>query len=215
MSYCPARMAPAASISAAPPLAQPASTSTIGMPVSAERAEHLVARGDAAVGGAAERGLERAGCPPRRAPRAPRATPMSVTAVSVEAAERVEADAGDRRRRIGSRRRRERVGDDVGAVVVGVQDVGDEVHRLSERRDCAGSASVSRVMTRSPSSTQLDDAEAERHGAVVARRRGGDRGPAPRASRRPDSCDAPRRRRAPEYGHAGRRGKWNWPLVGE
>src|SRR5436190_22167819 len=34
-SYCPARIAPAASCSAAPPLAQPASTSTIGMPVRA------------------------------------------------------------------------------------------------------------------------------------------------------------------------------------
>ena len=34
-SYWPARIAPAASCSAAPPLAQPASTSTIGMPVRA------------------------------------------------------------------------------------------------------------------------------------------------------------------------------------
>ncbi len=34
-SYCPARIAPAASWSAAPPLAQPASTSTIGIPVRA------------------------------------------------------------------------------------------------------------------------------------------------------------------------------------
>ena len=34
-SYCPARIAPAASWSAAPPLAQPASMSTIGMPVRA------------------------------------------------------------------------------------------------------------------------------------------------------------------------------------
>ncbi len=34
-SYWPARIAPAASCSAAPPLAHPASMSTIGMPVSA------------------------------------------------------------------------------------------------------------------------------------------------------------------------------------
>jgi len=33
VSYWPARMAPAASISAAPPLAHPASTLTIGIPV--------------------------------------------------------------------------------------------------------------------------------------------------------------------------------------
>ena len=33
VSYCPAAMAPEASMRAAPPLAQPASTSTIGIPV--------------------------------------------------------------------------------------------------------------------------------------------------------------------------------------
>ena len=37
VSYTPARMAEAASIRAAPPLAQPASTSTMGMPVDARR----------------------------------------------------------------------------------------------------------------------------------------------------------------------------------
>ena len=41
VSYCPARMAAAASMSAAPPLAQPASTSTMGMPVMPSRLSTL------------------------------------------------------------------------------------------------------------------------------------------------------------------------------
>ena len=41
VSYCPARMAAAASMSAAPPLAQPASTSTMGMPVMPRRLSTL------------------------------------------------------------------------------------------------------------------------------------------------------------------------------
>ncbi len=41
VSYWPARMAPAASMRAAPPLAQPASTSTIGMPVMPSRLRTL------------------------------------------------------------------------------------------------------------------------------------------------------------------------------
>ena len=41
VSYWPARMAPAASMRAAPPLAQPASTSTIGMPVMPRRLSTL------------------------------------------------------------------------------------------------------------------------------------------------------------------------------
>ena len=41
VSYCPARMAAAASMRAAPPLAQPASTSTIGMPVIPRRLSTL------------------------------------------------------------------------------------------------------------------------------------------------------------------------------
>ncbi len=41
VSYWPARMAAAASIRAAPPLAQPASTSTIGMPVMPSRLSTL------------------------------------------------------------------------------------------------------------------------------------------------------------------------------
>ena len=95
-SYCPARIAPAASCSAAPPLAQPASTSTIGMPVQRERAEHLVARRDAAVRGAAERGLERrvAGLGERGAHRVHAHVGGGH---AVEAPERMDADAGDRR----------------------------------------------------------------------------------------------------------------------
>ena len=58
VSYWPARIAPAASMSAAAPLAQPASTSTIGMPVRPNALEDLVARRDTRVGGAAERGVE-------------------------------------------------------------------------------------------------------------------------------------------------------------
>ncbi len=57
-SCWPARIEPAASWSAAAPLAQPASMSTIGIPVQRERAEHLVAGRDPGVRGAAERGLE-------------------------------------------------------------------------------------------------------------------------------------------------------------
>ena len=41
VSYWPARMAPAASMRAAPPLAQPASTSTMGMPVMPRRLSTL------------------------------------------------------------------------------------------------------------------------------------------------------------------------------
>ena len=44
---------------------------------------------------------------------------------------------------------------------------------------------------------QLDDAEAERHRAGVAGRRGGDRGPQPKRRRRSTSVDASRRRRRP------------------
>ena len=65
-----------------------------------ERAEHLVAGGDAAVRGAAERGLERAGCRPRPSAARTACTPMSVTVRSVEPAERMDADAGDLDRRV-------------------------------------------------------------------------------------------------------------------
>ena len=41
VSYCPALMAPAANMRAAPPLAQPASTSTMGMPVMPRRLSTL------------------------------------------------------------------------------------------------------------------------------------------------------------------------------
>ena len=68
-SYWPARMAAAPSTARRAPDAQPASMSTIGPPVRPSCAEHAVAGGHAAVGGAAERGLE-GRCPvrPRRAP---------------------------------------------------------------------------------------------------------------------------------------------------
>ena len=98
-SYWPARIAPAASINAAPPLAHPASTSTIGMPGACDRAQHLVPRGDAGVRGAAERGLERR-VPCFRECARTAVTPMSVTLTVVEPPERMHA----RRRR--SRRMR-------------------------------------------------------------------------------------------------------------
>ena len=131
-SYWPARIAPAASWSAAAPLAHPASMSTIGMPVSASVAEHLVAGGDPGVRGAAERGLEvaapDAGLGERRAHRGD--AHVGDGAV-LEPAERMDADAGDLDR--DPRSRRELPGLDRGAVVVGVQRHDPQVHRETVR----------------------------------------------------------------------------------
>ena len=60
VSYCPARMAPAASMRAAPAAGAAGLDVDDGHARHAEAAEDLVARGHPAVGGAAERGLEAA-----------------------------------------------------------------------------------------------------------------------------------------------------------
>ena len=93
-SYWPARIAPAASCSAAPPLAQPGLDVDDRHAGARERAEHLVAGRDAAVRGAAERGLERriAGLGERGAHRVHAHVGVRR---AVEAAERMDADAGD------------------------------------------------------------------------------------------------------------------------
>jgi hypothetical protein len=80
-SYCPARIAPAASCSAAPPLAQPASTSTIGTPVSASAPSTLWP--DATPEYAVPQNAAWNGGPPASASAARTAcTPISVTDVS-------------------------------------------------------------------------------------------------------------------------------------
>ena len=93
-SYCPARIAPAASCSAAPPLAQPASTSTIGMPVRASAPSTLWP--DATPPYAVPQNAAWNGGSPASASAARTAcTPMSVFVSAVEPSERMDADAGD------------------------------------------------------------------------------------------------------------------------
>ena len=116
-SYCPAGSTPAAIWSTAPPLAQPASTSTIGTPVHRERTQHLVTRRHAAVRSPAECGLER-----RIARLGEHGTHRVHTHVGVRDAGGGPTDGCRRRRRLHERPRdgsvRERVG--------------DELHRLTE-----------------------------------------------------------------------------------
>ena len=131
-SYWPARIAPAASCK------RGAAARAAGLDVDdrhageRQRAEHLVARRDAAVRGAAERGLE------LRVARfgergAHRVHAHLGRGVAFEPAERMQPDAGlcerPRHHPVGKRRR-------------------DERHRLAERRARAGSVSHSRVMIR-------------------------------------------------------------------
>ena len=115
-SYWPARIAPAASCSAAPPLAQPASTSTIGTPVSASAPSTLWpdatppyavpqnAAWNGGIAGLGERGAHRVHAHVGRR-------------LALEAAERMDA-----RCRLCERPRHHSVG----------QLVGDERHRLAE-----------------------------------------------------------------------------------
>ena len=93
-SYWPARIAPAASCSAAPPLAQPGFDVDDRHAGARERAEHLVSRRDAAVRGAAERGVERgvAGFGERGAHRVHAHVGVGD---AVEPSERMDPDAGD------------------------------------------------------------------------------------------------------------------------
>ena len=92
-SYWPARIAPAASCRAAPPLAQPASMSTMGTPVSASAPSTLWPDSDAAVRGSAERGLE-LGVPRLRERGAYRVHAHVGCGLALEAAEGMNAGAG-------------------------------------------------------------------------------------------------------------------------
>ena len=173
-SCWPAAIAAAPSASAAPPLAQPASTLTIGTPVRPSAVEHLVTGGDAACRRCRRTrpGSRRARRPPRRARRAPRRWPSCVDVVVGEAAERMDADAGDvdgRLTRLALRSRREGEAQDLVAGVVGEQRRDLEPHGRPAR-------SRSRRVSVEPGDDaqplrQLDDAEAVRHRAAIAGRR--------------------------------------------
>ena len=83
-------------MSAAPPLAQPASTSTMGMPVMPSRLSTLWPGRHPAVGRAAEGGLEPALADAGLAQRGPHGDHAHVGGRdAVEAPEGVQADAGD------------------------------------------------------------------------------------------------------------------------
>ena len=119
-SYCPARIAPAASCSAAPPLAQPASMSTIGTPVSASAPSTLWP--DATPPYAVPQNAAWNGGLPASASAARTAcTPISVFVTPSKRPNGMDADARDRYANA-------HVTDSVR------QLVGDERHRLPERQ---------------------------------------------------------------------------------
>ena len=94
-SYWPARIAPAASCSAAPPLAQPGLDVDDRHAGARERAEHLVARRDARRTRCRRTRPGTRGLPASASAARTACTPMSVFGDAVEAAERMDADAGD------------------------------------------------------------------------------------------------------------------------
>src|SRR5262245_23475287 len=198
VSYWPARIAPAAMPSAAPPLAQPASTSTIGIPVRASAPSTLwpdatppyAVPQNAAwnCGSPASASAARTACTPisvlvfpSKRPNGWIPTPAISTVLMAPSAPghaafgaRAFASSARLCSRAGpGRRRRERPRDDIAG-----KGLGDERHRLPERETL-------RIGFGEPGDDaqllagELDDAEAVRHLAFVAGRRRGDRGPRP------------------------------------